>query len=78
MTVEQIYHILVLMLEYINTKERESALFALLDLVYENDLCEIDELKNYAESEENEWVTKKIDTYLRQNGMYDEDDEDEW
>jgi len=77
MTIEQVYHILVLMLEYINNKERESALFALLDLVYENDVCDIVELKEYAESEENDWVAKKINTYLKQNGL-DEEDEEEW
>jgi len=65
------------MLEYINNKERESALFALLDLVYENDVCDIVELKEYAESEENDWVAKKINTYLKQNGL-DEEDEEEW
>lgn len=77
MTVEQIYHITTLMLEYINNKERESALFALLDLLYENDVCDIDSLRDYSESEENDWVAKKINTYLKQNGL-DEEDEDEW
>lgn len=77
MTIEQVYHITILMLEYINNKERESALFALLDLVYENDVCDIVELKEYAESEENDWVAKKINTYLKQNGL-DEEDEEEW
>lgn len=77
MTIEQVYHMTILMLEYINNKERESALFALLDLVYENDVCDIVELKEYAESEENDWVAKKINTYLKQNGL-DEEDEEEW
>lgn len=77
MTVEQIYHITILMLEYINNKERESALFALLDLVYENDLCDIVELKDYAESEENDWVCRKITSYIKQNGL-DDDEDEEW
>ena len=76
MTVEQLYHILVLMLEYISNKERESALFALLDLVYENDVCDIADLKEYAESEENDWVARKMSLYIKQNGL--DEEEDEW
>lgn len=77
MDIEIIYNLVVLSLEYINPKDKESALFAMLDLLYENDVCDIDSLRDYSESEENDWVAKKINTYLKQNGL-DEEDEDEW
>lgn len=77
MDIEIIYNLVVLSLEYINPKDKESALFAMLDLLYENDVCDISSLRDYSESEENDWVAKKINTYLKQNGL-DEEDEDEW
>lgn len=78
---ELIFQMIKTMLEYVSTKERETAFFAVLDLIYNEDMCDLEELKSYIEyDEEDEWMAKKITVYMKENGLYeeDEDEEEDW
>ena len=67
------------MLEFVNPKEKETALFSVLDYVYNEDVSDLDELRLHADTEEEDWIYKKINSYMKENGLYEEEDEeDEW
>lgn len=75
---ELIFQMIKTMLEYVSTKERETAFFAVLDLIYNEDMCDLEQLKSYIEyDEEDEWMAKKITVYMKENGLYEEDEEEE-
>jgi hypothetical protein len=76
MNVENFYSLLTVFMDYVNTREKETALFAILDLIYENDLIDIVSLRDFADSEENDWMVRKMTSYIKQNGL--DDEEDEW
>lgn len=76
MNVENFYSLLTVFMDYVNTREKETALFAILDLIYENDLIDIVSLRDFADSEENDWMVRKMSSYIKQNGL--DDEEDEW
>lgn len=78
---ELVFQMIKTMLEYVSTKERETAFFAVLDLIYNEDVCDLEQLKSYIEyDEEDEWMAKKITVYMKENGLFeeDEDEEEDW
>ena len=78
-TYELVFNLIKMMLEFVNPKEKETALFSVLDYVYNEDVCDLNELRLHADSEEEDWIYKKINSYMKENGLYEEEDEeDEW
>lgn len=79
-TFELVFQLIKLSLEFINPKEKETALFTILDYIYNEDVCDLNELKNYADSEEEDWIYKKINLYMKENGLDEEENEEdeEW
>ena len=79
MEAEQMYMVISSLMEYINPKERELALFNLLDYLYNEDIVDLNDLKDYANSEEDDWTTKKINSYIKANGLEEDEEEvEEW
>lgn len=75
-TYELVFQLIKMSLEFINPKEKEIALFTILDFIYNEDVCDLNELKDYANSEEEDWIYKKVNSYMKENGLDDEEDED--
>ena len=74
-TYELIFQMIKIMLEYISPKEKEAALFSILDLVYDEDICDLNQLKLYADEQEEEWVYKKVSAYIKENGLEEEEED---
>ena len=74
---EVIYQVLQLMLDYVKPAEKETAVFEVLNFLYDEDICDINELKMHSDSEEDEWLSKKIKTFIKENGL-DEEEEEDW
>lgn len=76
-TYELIFQMIKIMLEYISPKEKEAALFSILDLIYDEDICNLCELKLYADEQEEDWIYKKVSSYIKENGLDEEEEEEE-
>lgn len=70
---EIIYNLTKTSLEYISPKERETAIFSLLYVLYENEY-DLNDLQNYAENDENEWFSYQIQEFLK---TYNNEEEEE-
>ena len=77
MDANTVYQLLLLIMEYVNPKEKESALFSILDFVYNEDIADIGLLKDQADAEEDDWMSKKLKTYIKENGLEDEEEDEE-
>ena len=80
METEQIYGLLTILLTYSATKEKDQALEEFLNYIYENDMIDINDLYNYilSNDEEEEWTLKKIKRFIKENGLEDDYDDEEW
>ena len=77
METESVYSLIKTMLEYIKQNDKEEALFTVLDLLMEDGDIDLNDLKSYAENDEEECIIKCINKYIKENELYEEDEE-EW
>ena len=77
METESVFNVLLILLQYIKQSDREEALFAVLDELIE---CDVDliSLSQEAEHNEEDWMVKIIKRYIKENGLDEEDEEEEW
>ena len=78
METESVYSLIKVMLEYIKQNDKEEALFTVLDLLMEDGDIDLNDLKSYAENDEEECIVKCINKYIKENELYEEDEDEEW
>lgn len=76
MDTSTIYSLIKFFMEYIKPSDKEEALFASLEILLEEDI-DLNELKSYAEDDEEDWIAKCINKYIKENELGEEEDE-EW
>lgn len=75
MEAEAIYSLISLMLTFIKPNEKEEALFAVCDMLVDEDV-DLKEIQQYAEDEEEMWIVKNIKKYISEN--FGDEEEEEW
>lgn len=75
MEAEAIYSLISLMLTFIRPNEKEEALFAVCDMLVDEDV-DLKEIQQYAEDEEEMWIVKNIKKYISEN--FGDEEEEEW
>lgn len=78
METESVYSLIKVLLEYIKQNDKEEALFTVLDLLMEDGDIDLNDLKSYAENDEEECIVKCINKYIKENELYEEDEDEEW
>ena len=73
---QAIYSLISMMLSFIKPNEKEEALFAVCDLLVDEDI-DLKEIQQYAEDEEEMWIVKNIKKYISEN-FGDDEEEEEW
>lgn len=75
MEVSEFYELWEALSESMTTKDKIPTMESYLTFLYENDLCDIVELSDYAESQdEDEDFIKEIKYFIRDNDLEEEED----
>lgn len=75
MTAEEYLRLWQILSNYINQKEQPLAIEEFLNHLYDSDACDICELRDYAEEEDNELFVKCIKRFIKENDLEDFDEE---
>ena len=76
MDTDSIYYLINTMLEYVRPNDKEEALFAVLNILVDEDI-DLKEIQQIAEENEEDWMVKCIKKYIKEN-YGDEEEEEEW
>lgn len=73
MNTEDLWQLWCIMSEFIPNKEKESAVEEYLNYVYDLDCCDIFELRDMADDEEDTLFSKIASRFIKENELYEDE-----
>lgn len=73
--IENFWKVWEVISSYIPKKDVSDALEELIDVIYDEDICDLDELLNIAEENEDDVFVRVIKRFIQENGLEEEEDD---
>lgn len=78
METEQLFYIIKSLLEYVKATDKEEAICMVLEYIVNECDIDLNDLKSYADDEDETLISKCITKTIKECGLYEEDEDEEW